>query len=220
MSTEETIKRLETEIEKGQSDLREATRVAAANPKDRLKQARALIESREVLKLMRVELAQARQRLADEQHAAQLALREANAKRIAELTQEIETEALAIERGLRRAGRSYKVMLEHVAAILALGTEAERFDLATFRTARPGKLPYEYVVNKCSEHFGFGPSHHLEHWPRQDRAAEGAARALATFTDIRERIVSPEDFIEPETDNDATAEWVEASPEEIENAIH
>ena len=137
MSTEETIKRLETEIEKGQSDLREATRVAAANPKDRLKQARALIESREVLKLMRVELAQARQRLADEQHAAQLALREANAARIAELTRAIETEALAIERGLRRAGRSYKMMLEHVAAILALGNEAERFDLATFRVVFP-----------------------------------------------------------------------------------
>ena len=220
MSTEQSIERLEIEIEQGQSNLRESTRLAAAHPKDRLKQARALIEQREVLKLMRVELVQARQRLAEEQHAAQLALREANANRIAELTQEIETEALAIERGLRRAGRSYKVMLENVAAILALGNEAERFDLATFRTTRPARLPYDYCVHKIAEHFGFNPSDHLEHWPRQDRAAEGAARALATFTDIRERIVSPEDFIEPETDNDATAEWVEASPEEIENAIH
>jgi predicted nucleic acid-binding protein len=220
MSTEETIERLEAEIEKGQSDLREATRLAVANPTDRLEQARALIESREVLRLVRGELAQARQRLVEEQQEAQRALREANAKRIAELTRDIETEALAIERGLRRAGRSYKTMLEHVAAILALGNEAERFDLATFRTARPGKLPYEYVVNKCSEHFGFGPSHHLEHWPKPDRAAEGAARALANFTDIRERIVSPENFTEPKTDNNAAAEWIEASPEEIENAVH
>lgn len=220
MSTEETITRLEIEIEKGQANLRKATRLAAENPKDRLKQARALIEQREVLKLTRIELAQARQRLAEEQHAAQLALREANAKRIAELTQEIETEALAIERGLRRAGRSYKVMLEHVAAILALGNEAERFDLATFRTTRPARLPYDYCVHKIAEHFGFNPSDHLEHWPKPDRAAEGAARALATFTDIRKRIVAPENFIEPEADSNDAAEWIEASPKEIENAIH
>ena len=38
-------------------------------------------------------------------------------------------------------------------------------------------------------------------WTAPDRAADGAARALATLTDVRERIVSPENFIEHETDN-------------------
>ena len=38
-------------------------------------------------------------------------------------------------------------------------------------------------------------------WTAPDRAADGAARALATLTNVRERIVSPENFIEHETDN-------------------
>ncbi len=58
---------------------------------------------------------------------------------------------------MRRADRAYKAMLGHEAEILALGKEVERFDLPTFKTTRPGKLLSDYIVNKCSEHFGFGP---------------------------------------------------------------
>ena len=111
-------------------------------------------------------------------------------------------------------------MLERAAAILALGNEAERFDLATFKSTRPGKLPNDCCVHKIAKHFGFSRNDHLEHWPKTDRAAESAARALANSTDVHERIVSPENFIEPEIDNDAAAEWIESSAEEIENAAH
>ena len=48
-------------------------------------------------------------------------------------------------------------MFGHEAEILALGKAVERFDLPTFKTTRPGKLLSDYIVNKCSEHFGFGP---------------------------------------------------------------
>ena len=50
------------------------------------------------------------------------------------MTQEIESGALGIERGLRRADRTYKAMLGHEAEILALGKEVELFDLPTFKT--------------------------------------------------------------------------------------
>ena len=100
---------------------------------------------------------QARQRLVAEQEEVRQPLREANAKRNTKLTRAIKSDALGIERRLRRADRAYKAMFGHEAEILALGKEVERFDLPTFITTRPGKLLSDYIVNKCSEHFGFGP---------------------------------------------------------------
>ena len=49
---------------------------------------------------------QARQRLVAEQEEVRQPLREANAKRIAKLTRAIESDALGIQRGLRRADRA------------------------------------------------------------------------------------------------------------------
>ena len=58
---------------------------------------------------------QARQRLFAEQEETRQPLREANAKRHTKLTRAIESDALGIERRLRRAYRAYKAMLGHEA---------------------------------------------------------------------------------------------------------
>lgn len=214
----ERITALEAEIEAAQEAISTASLVAATestSPADRLKKARAILEQRELLKLARLELVEARKqeraKAEEDAHAERCANREA----ICEAVDEIEKQSAALDKALAKASKHYAGLEDGVRAVLSYGDNAEGFDLKTFKTGKPLQAPYNFTIHAIAEHFGFGPSHHLEMWPKPYGRDEGKARAFADFRVARDQWREP-----PEPETEGPVEYEEVQPEEIENAIY
>jgi hypothetical protein len=213
----ERITALEAEIEAAQEAINTASLMAATestSPADRLTRAREIIEQREMLKLTRLELVEARKQARAEAEEAAHAERCANREAICEAVDEIEKQSAALDKALAKAARHYTALEDGVRAVLSYGENAEAFDLRTFKTSQPLAAPYNFVIHCVAEHFGFGPSHHLEMWPRPHGRDEGKARAFADFRAARDDWRNP-----PEPELEGPVEFEEVSPEEMADAV-
>ena len=217
MTNTERIAALEAEIAAAQAAIDQASLVAATastSAADRLDRARAIVEQRELLKLTRLELAEARRAAAAETADAKRAERVAARERLCEAADEMERHAASMTKALRRAGNAYAAMQDSARAALSYGANAADFDLATYRTTDPIGVPYRFAIHAIADAFRFGPKDALAHWPRADRTQAGMTQALAPLLHARDSWRNPQE-VEPAT----VTEWVEATPEEIADAL-
>ena len=213
----ERITALEAEIEAAQEAINEASLMAATEstpPADRLKRARALLEQRELLKLARIELVELRKQERAEAEEAAFAERCGDREAICEVVDEIEKQSVALDKALNKASRHYTALEDCVRSVLSYGDNADGFDLRMFKTSAPLAAPYTFAIHCIAEHFGFGPSHHLEMWPKSFGRDEGKARAFADFRATRDDWRDP-----PEPEPVGPTEYEEVSPEEMHNAV-
>ena len=219
--TDEITKRialLERDIESADTEVARLTGEATtADASGRVELVRQLVEARELARLGRVALRAARADLADEQDAAERDERIARRDEMAKVIDAVEKDVEALQRSLRRSGRIYQRLNEHVRRVIELGASAEAFDMATFRTTHPARAPYVFSVHAFASTFGLSPSDHLENWPKPDAAKEGMARAFASIYRARDEWRSPELFVDCNDDEGATG-YREATSEEMVNA--
>ena len=213
----ERITTLEREIEAAQAEINTASLMAATestSPADRLKKARAILERKELLKLARLELTEARKQARAEAEEAAFAERVENRERICEAVDEIEKQSAALDKALAKAAKHYTALEDGVRSVLSYGDSAEGFDLRMFKTGQPLQAPYTFAIYAIAEHFGFGASHSLDSWPKPYGRDEGKARAFADF------YVAREDWRDPqEPEPEGPVEFEEVSPEEMNNAV-
>ena len=213
----ERITTLEREIEAAQAEINTASLMAATestSPADRLKKARAILERKELLKLARLELTEARKQARAEAEEAAFAERVENRERICEAVDEIEKQSAALDKALAKAAKHYTALEDGVRSVLSYGDSAEGFDLRMFKTGQPLQAPYTFAIYAIAEHFGFGASHSLDSWPKPYGRDEGKARAFADFYVAREDWRNP-----PEPEPEGPIEYEEAQPEEMNNAV-
>ena len=213
----ERINALEAEIEAAQEAINTASLMAATestSPADRLKRARSILEQRELLKLARLELAEARKQARAEAEEAAFAERCGNREAICEAVDEIEKQSANLDKALAKAAKHYVALEDCVRSVLSYGENAESFDLSMFKTSHPLQAPYNFTIHCLAERFGWGPSHHLEMWPRPHGRDEGKARAFADFYVAREDWRDP-----PDAEPEGPVEFEEVSPEEMNNAV-
>ena len=213
----ERITTLEREIEEAQAEINAASLLAAteqSTPAVRLKRARAILEQREMLKLTRIELVEARKQARAEADEAAHAERCSNREAICDAVDEIEKESANLDKALAKAARHYTALEDGVRAVLSFGDKAEGFDLQTFKTSHPLQAPYNFTIHAIAEHFGWGPSHHLESWPRPYGRDEAKARAFADFRAARDEWRDP-----PAEEPEGPVEFEEVTPEEVANVV-
>jgi hypothetical protein len=211
------IQALEAEIEAAQAEINTASIIAATESKnatDRLNRARAILEQREMLKMARLELVEARKQARAEAEEAALAERCGNRERICEIVDELEKQSVALDKVLAKAAKHYVALEDCVRSVLYYGDNAEGFDLKTFKTSHPLGAPYNFTIHVIAEHFGFGPSHHLESWPKPYGRDEGKARSFANFRAARNDWRDP-----PEPEPKGPVEFEEVSPEGMADAV-
>ena len=139
-TTEKQIAQLENEIQSSLEALKEASFIAATgskSPADRLKKARSILEQKELLRLTRLELAEARKRLRSETEASAKAARIKRREQICTIVDEIDGYYASMETSLKTAGAQYAKIKEATAEILLLGRDAQDFDLSTFKSTQP-----------------------------------------------------------------------------------
>jgi len=129
------IAALERDI--GNTDAEIARLTAEATTADascRLELVRQIVEARELARLGRVALRAARADLAAAQDVAERDERVARRDEMAKIIDAVEKDVEALQRSLRRSGRIYTRLNEHVRRVVELGPAAEGFDMTTFRT--------------------------------------------------------------------------------------
>lgn len=213
----ERITALEREIEEAQAKINEAALMAATeskSPADRLNKARAILEQREMLKLTRLELVEVRKQARAEADEAAFAERCGNREAICEAVDEIEKQSANLDKALAKAAKHYSALEDCVRSVLSYGESAEGFDLRMFKTGQPLQAPYNFAIHCLAERFGWGPSHQLESWPRPHGRDERKARAFRDFYVARDDWRHP-----PEPEPEGPVEYVETTPEEMNNAL-
>ena len=175
MTTEETIERLTFEIEELQGKMAEASRLAAhddiAGHGDPLSAARELLEHRELLKLKRIALAQAKQIAEQEVIEATRVERERVRDEICSLTDELESEATKMRNGIKRLGKNFKRIVEIEKEIKGLGQNAADWPVEIFRYRSPGESPYRYLINSLTVELDLN-GFHINGWPNQYQASQ------------------------------------------------
>lgn len=175
MTTEETIERLTLEIEELQGRMADASRLAAhddiAGHGDPLSAARELLEHRELLKLKRIALAQAKQIAEQEVIEATRVEREGVRDEICSLTDELESEATKMRSGIKRLGKSFKRIVEIEKEIKDLGQNAADWPVEVFRYRSPGESPYRYLINSLTLELDLN-GFHINGWPNQYQASQ------------------------------------------------
>ena len=175
MTTKETIERLALDIEELQGRMADASRLAAnddiAGHGDPLSAARELLEHRELLKLKRVALAQAKQIAEQEVIEATRVERERVRDQICSLTDELESEATKMRNGIKRLGKNFKRIVEIGKEIKGLGQNAADWPVEVFRYSSPGESPYRYLINSLTVELDLN-GFHINGWPNQYQASQ------------------------------------------------
>ena len=175
MTTKETIERLALDIEELQGRMADASRLAAnddiAGHGDPLSAARELLEHRELLKLKRVALAQAKQIAEQEVIEATRVERERVRDQICSLTDELESEATKMRNGIKRLGKNFKRIVEIEKEIKGLGQNAADWPVEVFRYSSPGESPYRYLINSLTVELDLN-GFHINGWPNQYQASQ------------------------------------------------
>jgi len=175
MTTEETIERLTLEVEELQGKMADASRLAAhddiAGHGVPLSAARELLEHRELLKLKRIALAQAKQIAEQEVVEATRVERERVRDEICSLTDELESEATKMRNGIKRLGKNFKRIVEIEREIKGLGQNAADWPVEVFRYRSPGESPYRYLINSLTVELDLN-GFHINGWPNQYQASQ------------------------------------------------
>jgi len=175
MTTEETIERLTLEVEELQGRMADASRLAAhddiAGHGDPLSAARELLEHRELLKLKRIALAQAKQIAEQEVIEATRVERERVRDQICSLTDELESEATKMRNGIKRLGKNFKRIVEIEREIKGLAQNAADWPVEVFRYRSPGESPYRYLINSLTVELDLN-GFHINGWPNQYQASQ------------------------------------------------
>jgi hypothetical protein len=175
MTTEETIERLTLEVEELQGKMADASRLAAhddiAGHGDPLSSAHELLEHRELLKLKRIALTQAKQIAEQEVVEATRVEREGVRDEICSLTDELESEATKMRNGIRRLGKNFKRIVEIEKEIKGLGQNAADWPAEVFRYRSPGESPYRYLINSLTVELDLN-GFHINGWPNQYQASQ------------------------------------------------
>ena len=175
MTTEETILRLENEIEGLRDKMSATSKFAAANDiteqKDPLVAARQLLELREVLKLKQVALSDARSILESEQSAANQAEQDQQRDQICELTNELESEAKKLLASVKKISRHYASICEIERRIKSLGQTATDWPKEAFQYTRPGDSVYRFLVNALAAEIDLN-NLPINQWPSKNKAQQ------------------------------------------------
>jgi len=208
------IESLEAEIESAKNALVEQTRLAvneATTQATLLKRGKEIAERKEVLKLLQLQLRQAKKNLAAQKAEEDQAERLGRRRQIAEISEGVTDDVQKLAAAIRKAAPHYKRINDRVWQIMQLGENAADFDLGLFKSAHPTTKAYEIFVHLAAREFGLGPADHFSHWPRAHQIEESIQKALATFADVADW---PREA-EPEVD-----EYEEVNEEELADVIY
>ena len=173
--TEALIERLTNDLDKIQTDMAAISKLASANDLNGsgnpLVAGRKLLEHRELLKLKRVALAQAKQIAEQEVIEATRVERERVRDEICSLTDELESEATKMRSGIRRLGKHFKRIIEIEREIKDLGRDAADWPVEVFRYSSPGESPYRYLINSLTVELDLN-GFHINGWPNQYQASQ------------------------------------------------
>jgi hypothetical protein len=207
------IESLEAEIESAIQSIAEATRLAVSQARTQatlLKRGKAIAEQKEVLKLLQLQLRQAKRDYADKQAKADHEARLGRRRQIAEIADSISEDVKKLASAIRKAGPHYKAINDKAWQIMQLGQEAADFDLSVFKSSHPTSKAYEILIHLVAKEFDLTPANPFSSWPRSHVIEDGIQKALATFAHAA---AWPKED-EPEID-----EFEEASLEELKNAL-
>jgi hypothetical protein len=205
---------LRDRITAAENALAEASKLAvsqAASPTALRKQAKLLLEQREVLKLLRAQLAAAEKTDAENQARLDQERRLAARQLVAELSEKVVADAAVLSKEIATAARRFHKIHGYVGELMQAAKNAADIDYNTLQTMKPIDRPYNLAINLIAQHFGFGPRHPLDHWPAQHRVDAGAMAALAPFAQLAEWPKEPQ----PEE----PVEYVEATPKEMSDVV-
>ena len=213
------INDIEAHIADAESALREANTAAVAaatSPAARLKAARNIVERREVLAILRQQLADARALARAAEEAAAKQKRVDNRARMTALAADALKEAKALERDLEKAAGRYAKMTATTREIVELSTNADGIRPEIFRSTHPMQAPYALALVLIAKAFGFHKKEPLgDGWtpPFKQPAAIKSALSVydALIDSTEEDDEAPVEYVE------APVEYVEATPEGIEN---
>jgi hypothetical protein len=180
--TEALIERLINDIDTIQADMAAISKMAAANDLngsgDPLVAARKLLENRELLKLKRGTLYQARQQLEVERSIASQAQRDADRDRICELTDQLESEAKKMMSTIKKLGKHFVGISDCERQIKALGISATDWPSQTFQHHKPGESAYRFLINALTTELQLS-NYPINAWPSQFKASQLADPAEA-----------------------------------------
>ena len=208
------IIKLEAEITAAQEAISEQTRLAVSEARTQaalLKRGKELAERKEVLKLLQLQLRQAKRDHVAQKAAEDQAERLGRRRQIAEIAGSISEDVKKLASAIRKAGPHYKSINDKAWQIMQLGQEAADFDLSVFKSSHPTSKAYEILIHLVAKEFGLGPANPFSSWPRSHQIEESIQKALATFADIADW---PRE-VEPEVD-----EFEEVKEEELAHVIY
>jgi hypothetical protein len=175
MTTEETIQRLEAEIEALRDKMSATSKFAAANDineqKDPLVAARQLLEYREILKLKHIALSEARSILESEQSEANQVGNDHQRDQICELTDQLESEAKKLLTSVKKISRHYASICEIERRIKSLGQTATDWPKEAFQYTRPGDSVYRFLVNALAAEIDLN-NLPINQWPSKNKAQQ------------------------------------------------
>jgi hypothetical protein len=207
------ILKLEAEITAAQEAISEQTRLAVSEARTQatlLKRGKEIAEKKEVLKLLQLQLRQAKKDHAAKQAEQDQAERLGRRRQIAEISEGVSDDVKKLAAAIRKAAPHYKSINDRVWQIMQLGQNAADFDLGLFKSAHPTSKAYEIFVHLAAREFGLGPADHFSHWPRSHQIEESIQKALATFANLADW---------PKEDEPEVEEFEEVKEEELENAL-
>lgn len=181
------ILKLEAEITAAQEAISEQTRLAVSEARTQatlLKRGKEIAEKKEVLKLLQLQLRQAKKDHAAEQAEQDQAERLGRRRQIAEISEGVSDDVKKLAAAIRKAAPHYKSINDRVWQIMQLGQNAADFDLGLFKSTHPTTKAYEIFVHLAAREFGLGPADHFSHWPRSHQIEESIQKALATFAEV------------------------------------
>lgn len=207
------ILKLEAEIEAAINGIAEATRLAVSQAHTQatlLKRGKEIAERKEVLKLLQLQLRQAKRDHADKQAEADREAHLGRRRQIADIAGSIAEDVKKLASAIHKAAPHYKSINDKAWQIMQLGQEAAEFDLPVFKSSQPTTKAYEVLIHLVAKEFGLGPANPFSSWPRSHVIEDGIQKALATFADVA---AWPREA-EPEAD-----EYEEVSEEELARVV-
>ena len=123
---------------------------------------------------------------------------------ICQMTDSLLLVAAKFGRTMSKAGKEYSEMISLIEACRDKSADARDWPEWVFGNTKAHDWPYTYFTNLASLHLGLGPKFHLEHWPTQLKALEGAeiSKAFSTLIQASDQWRNPKAQIE-ETENAA-----------------
>jgi len=173
MTSQQTIDRLTLEIEELHQAMTTASRIAAneeaAGSGDPLTAARGLIETRELLRLKRIALSQAKQQAEQETQRRDRVEREKVRDEICAMTDNIESEAKKMVSTIRKLGKHFKALTELEKAIKERSAYAADWPREAFSYTKPGDAVYKFLIHALAAEIPLS-NFPLNAWPSEHKA--------------------------------------------------